>query len=269
MRLCIVPAARGLQWLRQGWQTFGQQPAALVAVFMAWVVAMGLLGALPVLGLALTMVLTPSLSLVMMVAAAQVHQQRRLSATLLRQALWRGSQTLRTLLVLGALYAVGLALVLGVSSLIDGGTLAKVYLGLEILDERILSTNPAVAQAALVAGALQVLLSMLFWHAPALIHWHGLPAVKALFFSLMACGRNFGAFLVYGLLWVGVAVGLTIAGMLLAMVLGAVLGKGIAAFAVAAFIVLGALVLTVIFLTGAVFTFRDSFEAPHAVNMHD
>ena len=47
-------------------------------------------------------------------------------------------------------------------------------------------------------------LSLLFWHAPGLVHWHGVPPVKALFFSIVACMRNFGAFLVYGLGWLGV-----------------------------------------------------------------
>eukprot|EP01041_Mallomonas_annulata_P022433 gene22433-42727_t len=47
-------------------------------------------------------------------------------------------------------------------------------------------------------------LSLLFWHAPGLVHWHGVPPVKALFFSIVACVRNFGAFLVYGLGWLGV-----------------------------------------------------------------
>jgi hypothetical protein len=44
-------------------------------------------------------------------------------------------------------------------------------------------------------------MSAVFWHAPALVHWHGTPAVKSLFFSTVACISNWRAFLVFGLLW--------------------------------------------------------------------
>ena len=45
---------------------------------------------------------------------------------------------------------------------------------------------------------------MLFWHAPALVYWHGTPPAKALFFSATAVLRNAGAYLAFGLGWMGV-----------------------------------------------------------------
>jgi hypothetical protein len=38
-----------------------------------------------------------------------------------------------------------------------------------------------------------------FWFAPVLAAWHGIGAVKALFFSLLACLMNWRAFLSYGI----------------------------------------------------------------------
>jgi hypothetical protein len=46
---------------------------------------------------------------------------------------------------------------------------------------------------------------MLFWFAPVLTAWHGVPPIKAMFFSLVTCWRNRGAFIVYGLLWLATA----------------------------------------------------------------
>jgi uncharacterized membrane protein len=40
---------------------------------------------------------------------------------------------------------------------------------------------------------------MLMWFAPLLAGWHGLSPAKAMFGSVVACGRNLGALLVYGL----------------------------------------------------------------------
>ena len=48
------------------------------------------------------------------------------------------------------------------------------------------------------------LLSVPFWHAPALVHWDAQGAAKSLFFSTIAVWRNKGAFIVYSLAWLGV-----------------------------------------------------------------
>ena len=43
--------------------------------------------------------------------------------------------------------------------------------------------------------------ALVMWYAPLLVAWHGLPAGKALFFSLVAVWRNKSAFVVYGATW--------------------------------------------------------------------
>ena len=47
--------------------------------------------------------------------------------------------------------------------------------------------------------ALYLPLSLAFWHAPALMHWHRVPPAKSIFFSLVACWRNLLAFVGYAL----------------------------------------------------------------------
>jgi hypothetical protein len=42
-------------------------------------------------------------------------------------------------------------------------------------------------------------LIMAYWYAPVLAGWHDLSPAKALFFSFVACLRNWRAFLVYSL----------------------------------------------------------------------
>jgi hypothetical protein len=42
-------------------------------------------------------------------------------------------------------------------------------------------------------------LMMAYWYAPVLAAWHGLSPAKSLFFSFVACLRNWRAFLVYTL----------------------------------------------------------------------
>ena len=107
------------------------------------------------------------------------------------------------MLRLGALYAGGFLLLMGASTLIDGGLFASVYLGGAPLKPELVQASSF--QTAMWATMLLYLpLSMLFWHAPALVYWQGVAPVKSLFFSWMGCWRNKGAFVVYLLVWAGV-----------------------------------------------------------------
>ena len=95
----------------------------------------------------------------------------------------------------------------------------------------------------------------MFWHAPALVHWHGLPPVKALFFSLVACFRNFWAYTIFGLMWLAVLIGVVVGVTSIAALLGST--------ALAGELLFPALMLMAsMFFTSLYFTFRDSFDAP-------
>src|SRR5690606_15387364 len=76
-----------------------------------------------------------------------------------------------------------------------------------------LDSDGAINEQALMAamrgpfitfGLLYVLISALFWHAPALIGWHHIKMTQALFFSMVACWRNKLPFLVYGAIWAAI-----------------------------------------------------------------
>jgi hypothetical protein len=87
-----------------------------------------------------------------------------------------------------------------VSALMDGGDFAKLYLMGGTLDADTVM-KPEFQNAMWLSLLLYMPMSAVFWHAPALVHWHGVPAIKSLFFSTVACISNWRAFLVFGLLW--------------------------------------------------------------------
>jgi hypothetical protein len=103
--------------------------------------------------------------------------------------------------------------------------------------------------------ALYIPLSLLFWHAPALVHWHGVSPVKSLFFSLIACLKNFKAFMVYGLAWMVVF----LMGGVLLTVFAAIAGNSAV---VGVVMVPMALLMASMFFTSVYFTYRDSFIEP-------
>ena len=70
----------------------------------------------------------------------------------------------------------------------------------------------------LIFGVLYLLVTAMFWYAPVLVGWHGVPIVRSLFFSFIACWRNKLPLLVYGATWAAAFLLIDLATSLLAMV---------------------------------------------------
>jgi hypothetical protein len=203
LKLNIVPASRGFQWVKLGFQAFFKQPLAMVGLFFMFMAAMSIAAMLPYIGSVLAMVFLPGATLGLMAASKESLSDKFPMPAMLLVGFRSGPVGLRAMLILGALYTVGFVVVLGIASLVDGGQFAQLYLwGGKITPEMIASSE--FVTAIWVAMALYLPLSALFWHAPALVHWHGVAPGKSLFFSAIACWRNLGAFTVYSVAWMGV-----------------------------------------------------------------
>lgn len=264
MKLHIVPASTGLQWVKLGMQTFWRQPLALTALLFLSMAAVSLLGIFPLIGPFVALILMPTVFLVMMLGAAEATHNRIPRPSLILAPFRAGRPQLQALLILGAFYSICTVLITALTSVFDGGALAEVSLGTEpMTPERAeaLVQQPGF-QIALWGGFLLYnLLAMVMWHAPALVHWHGVSPMKALFFSVVACVRNFRAFFMYALGWLGLTVAAGIGLSLLTFVLSLVLGSAAGVAASVLTIMLG-MALVCMFLSSAVFTFRDCFSPP-------
>lgn len=259
MKLHIVPASTGITWVKSGIAVFRRQPMAMAALFFMTMAAMSLASVVPLIGPALALALLPSATLAMMVASAEAMQGRFPTPAVLLVAFRTGRQRLNHMLVLGALYAGGFLAVMGISALVDGGVFAQVYLGGETMTQEI-AENEDFQHAMWVAMALYLPLSLLFWHAPGLVHWHGVPPVKSLFFSIVACVRNFGAFVVFGLGWLAV---FALGGVLMSLVSAVLAVLGLFSTGAMGGLMVGlAMVMAAMFFSSIVFTFRDCFAAP-------
>ncbi len=253
MKLNIVPARTGITWFKLGFKTFLQQPLAMSGLFFMFMAMLSLATLVPFIGSALALALLPAATLGLMAATQEATKGKFPMPSILISAFRAGKQRMQAMMVLGGLYAVGFLMIMGISSMVDGGQFAKLYLvGGKITEELVTQGN---FQAAMwVTMALYLPLSLLFWHAPALVHWHGVTPVKSLFFSLMACYKNWAALTVYGLVWVGVFMVAMVVVTIIAALLGNPVFAGLAMFPVA-------LVMMALFFTSIYFTFRDSFTA--------
>ncbi len=239
MKLNIVPARTGIEWVKLGLRTFFKQPLALAGLFFMYMAAVVLVSQIPVIGTFIGGLLVPAATLGLMAATEEATKGRFPMPTVLLRAFRAGRQQVRAMLVLGAIYTVASFGVTELSFALTGGRPAA---------------EADVSAATLVALALHTPLFLMFWHAPALVHWHGVSPVKSLFFSLVACFRNFGAFLFYGLAWMAVFLG---AGTIFGLIGGLLGGPNMAR----AVMMPMALMLAAMFSTSIYFTFRDSFVA--------
>lgn len=254
MKLLIVPARQGVVWFQQGVRTFMKQPMAFTGLFFMFMAAVSLLSMLPVIGTPIALALLPAATLGLMAATEIAEQGQFPMPQVLIAGFRAGKERLQSMVVLGVLYAVGFILLMGISATVDGGQFARVYLlGGELSPEVVMQGD--FQTAALVAMVLYLPLSLLFWHAPALVHWHGITPVKSLFFSAVACLRNFWAFTVFGLVWMAAFLGVATAVAVLVSVLGNVELINVILFPIG-------LAMAAMFFTSFYFTFRDCFQAP-------
>ena len=252
MKLNIVPASRGAQWVKLGIQTFLKQPLALSGLFFIFLAVMSLLSVLPIVGSAMAFVLMPGVTLGLLAASREASNGKFPMPTILITGFRAGPVQRRHILVLGALYTVCIVFIVCATPLVDGGSFAKLMLlGQPVSVEARQEMDFQLAM--LFASGLNMPLTLLFCHASALIHWHGVPPVKSLFFSLAAIASNFRAFVVYGLVWMGVFLGFGIIMATLVAALGGV--EAVAAIAYPAAMLIATMVFTSIY-----FTFHDSFE---------
>lgn len=264
MKLLHVAPRTGASWVREGLQAFRRAPMAFFSLFMLFMSAVAVLSRVPMVGGALAVALAPASTLALMVAAEQASRLapgrlaadgRPASSVLLMAAFRAVRDDIRPLAMLGALYGAAVLLV---------GLLATALVGdpFQSAFDAQGAPRPEVVQSAAFQGALLLRMALYlpvalaFWHAPALVHWHGVPPVKSLFFSVVTCLRNFGAMAVFGLVWLAVLLAASLALSLVASVaMAAAGGLGVAVM------VGGSFVLTAMFLASTWFSFRDCFQA--------
>ena len=256
MKLVRVRASQGVQWVRSGFRAFFRQPLGYSALFALVGLAALLLAQLPLIGPVAALATMPLATLVFMQATRELLAGRRVQPSLLLQPL-RDPVQRRGLLQLGAIYAATTIGTVLLAHVADGGRFAAVAEAVatqtatpEMLDD------PMLEFGLLLRLLLLSLLSLLFWHAPALVCWHGMPVGKALFASWVACWRCLGAFTVYGLAWMGLLIGFVI-------VMQTVFALFGFAQAAASVVVPAVMLVSTVFYASLYFVYADSFEPEH------
>ena len=253
MKLNIVLAKSGAIWVQQGARTFVRQPIALTGLFLMFMALMSLVSMIPLLGGVIGLMLIPSASLGLMAGAQEALAGKFPKPLTLFCAFRVSKEKTKQMLLLGVFYALGFLVLAGISALVDGGGFAKFYLvGSTLTKELILKSD--FQQAMWLALILYIPFSSLFWHAPALVFWHGLSVPKSLFFSSIACISNWRAFLMYTLTWTAIFAAVALA-------LGVLSSLSEESSWASELLLPVMLILASIFFTSSLFSFKDCFTS--------
>jgi ABC-type multidrug transport system fused ATPase/permease subunit len=262
MKLRTVPALHGAVWVRQGFRAFFKRPIAFAALFAAFMFVVFVLALLPFVGPLLMLTLLPLVSLGFMLGTRMVVGGGQPTPAVFVAPLRAEPQRVRSMLWLGLIYAIATFVVMWLSEVADGGAFEALMDALpaaqtapDVVAEKLAA--PGLMWGLLLRFGLAGLLSVPFWHAPALVFWDGQRCAQALFSSTLACWRNRGAFVVYSLTWFALIVAFGI----VASMAFAVFGSP-QMFAVAG--VPSSLLITTVFYASLYFTFADSFSADDA-----
>lgn len=258
LTLKTVEAGHGSRWVGDAFRLFARKPLAFTAMGLLPGVLATLLPVLP-LGMAvLSLFSLPLLSLGFMVAAQSALLNGPVHVRQILEPLRGDPARRRALFKLCAGYVLLLVLASLVAATLSSGALAQLQ-GLDRTSPEFATKAealaPSLSRAIGVMLLLYALISVPYWHAPALVHWGGQGAKQALFSSTLALWRTRGAVAVYLLCWAGV--------LLLVFLLAAILGSAIAVqgpSAVVAFVaVLMTAALYAVFYISALFCFNDTF----------
>ncbi len=245
LTLKTVEAGHGPRWIGDAFRLFARQPLAfllMTLVFFAVCVV-------------LPLVAMPLLSLGFMVAAQSALLDGPVHPRQFIDPLRTDAARRRTLLLMCVAYAVAMVLALLAADALSGHAMGKLRLALA-------QGQPSTAELEAVmpdatAGAMFTLLflgivSIPFWHAPALVHWGGQGLSQALFSSTLALWRGRGAYALYTLCW-GV---LLMGAMLLAGIVAGALGLQ---DTLALIVLAGWMLVSALFYISVLFSFNDSF----------
>ncbi len=268
MRLVLnpVPARQGQRWVAQGWQVFRQSPLAFSALLASFLVISLVLSLLGTFGAALMLAAMPLLSLVFMIATHNGLQKRPVGIAVWAQPFRLNRQRTQAQIQLGVLFLVFTVILMLLAHEVDNGSLDRLQEvmaasgkgGVEASRAAEAAMQAAVNDSAfwsdLMLRVLGVtLISIPFWHAPALVHWGGHGPLKALFSSVLGIWTNRAAFAVNGLVWIAILLAASMLLALLMMLLGV---PAVGSALLMPFVLL----MSTVFYCGLYFTFVDCFR---------
>lgn len=206
-----LPAADGIGWWGESWRIFCAAPGTWLGIFVLFVVISVALVLVPVVGSLVHTVLTPVFAGGAMLGCHALargeplrvghlfegFQHGRLAPLCILGLIWLALLFVMAIVMVATIFlALGAT---GLAAIMDFGSAGLDYSALA-------SAGVSIVVVALIALGLTLLAAMAYWFAPALVVLNGETPVAALQKSFAASMHNVGAFLLYGIVYIGLAI---------------------------------------------------------------
>lgn len=209
----VAGAGRGGAWFSEGWQLFMRAPVlfaimGILANLLFWGANL-----VPLVGALVTGFFTPHIAAGFYLAYQHAHNDQPVNVG----DLFQPFKDMQGLLALGGLSLAGSAVMTIVTRIFTPGGLVSPEMLEAYSSGETNSATPDISMfvvlfllGLLIVLALSVMLTMAFLFSPILVHQHRLPALEAIQQSFNACWYNFMSFLIWGLIWLGVFLGISL-----------------------------------------------------------
>ncbi|MBS1190004.1 MAG: hypothetical protein H6R10_1796 [Rhodocyclaceae bacterium] len=189
-----VPAGNGIGWFGRGWEMFRAAPGTWIGLSLILLVITLILGMIPLVNFLLNLIVPIFIGGIMIGCKAQEEgEELRIVHLFAGFSGYAGK-----LALVGVAYLVGVLLIVLATVVVAGG-LGGIMIGTGK------GSATALALPMLMAAVLFAPLAMAVWYAPALVVFHDVAPVAALKSSFFACLKNFMPFLVYGFVFLVLA----------------------------------------------------------------
>jgi uncharacterized membrane protein len=207
-----LAAGEGAAWWGESWRIFCAAPGPWLGILVVFVVLSLALVMVPIVGSLVHTVLTPVFAGGVMLGCHALARGQRLSVAHLFDGFQGGRLAplaILGLLLLAFLFVVAIVMVAtvfltlgasGLAALMNFGSAPSIDVA------ALMSAGVAILVVALIAVGVALLVAMAYWFAPALVVLNGEAPLAALQKSFAASWHNFGAFLLYGLIYIGLAI---------------------------------------------------------------
>lgn len=190
-----VDAGRSIEWFKQGWALFTNNPGIWIAITVILMVIFIILSFVPLIGQLAANLLMPVFAAGVLLGCRSLHEGGELRV----DHLFAGfKQNAGNLIMVGVFYLVGVVAIMAVGFVIGGGA---------AFSGAMMGRGPGVGMALgglmfafLVMFVLMVPLLMAIWFAPALVVFKSIAPLEAMKASFSACVKNLVPFIVFGVI---------------------------------------------------------------------
>jgi uncharacterized membrane protein len=192
-----VPAGSGVDWFSRGWELFRLAPGPWIGITVVFALTIIVLSLIPLVNLFVNLLMPVFIGGIMLgCKALDDGEELRLGH------LFAGfSGHAGNLVLVGVIYLIGIGLIVGVVVLLVGAGM----FGAAALASGKFAVG-AIVVPVLVGLLLAVTLAAAIWYAPALVVLQEMSPMQSLKASFFVCIKNIVPFLVYGLVFLVLAI---------------------------------------------------------------